>query len=204
VFDAAILLQAISGHDPKDSTSVNYPVPDYTQSLVPDLHGMTIGIPREYFAEGLDPQVERAVRKAIDVLEHLGAVCRDVSLPNTAYGVATYYIIAPSEASSNLARYDGVKYGYRAANYADLMEMYTKPEPKDLVPKSFGVLCSAPIRSAPAITTLTISKPRKSEPLYGRTLDGFSRRWTCWRHHYADPSVQNRRTRERSLDHVSH
>ena len=135
VFDAAILLQAISGHDPKDSTSVDYPVPDYTQALLPDVHGMTVGIPKEYFAEGLDPQVERAVRNAIDVLERLGAACREVSLPNTAYGVATYYIIAPSEASSNLARYDGVKYGYRTANYSDLMDMYTKTRSEGFGPE---------------------------------------------------------------------
>ncbi|GAK59436.1 glutamyl-tRNA(gln) amidotransferase subunit A [Candidatus Vecturithrix granuli] len=135
VFDAAILLQAISGHDPKDSTSVNYSVPDYTQSLLPDLQGVKIGIPKEYFAEGLDPQIERAVRNAIDVLERLGATCREVSLPNTAYGVATYYIIAPSEASSNLARYDGVKYGYRTANYSDLMDMYTKTRSEGFGPE---------------------------------------------------------------------
>lgn len=135
VFDAAILLQAISGRDPKDSTSVNYPVPDYTRVLIPDLHGMKIGIPQEYFAEGLDLQIERAVRNAIDVLECLGASCREVSLPNTAYGVATYYIIAPSEASSNLARYDGVKYGYRTANYSDLMQMYTKTRTEGFGPE---------------------------------------------------------------------
>lgn len=135
VFDAAILLQAVSGHDPKDSTSVNYAVPDYTQALIPGLEGMTVGIPKEYFAEGGHPEVERAVRSAIEVLERLGATCREVSLPNTDYGVATYYIIAPSEASSNLARYDGVKYGFRSATYANLMDMYTKTRSEGFGPE---------------------------------------------------------------------
>ena len=126
VFDAAILLHAISGHDPNDSTSVDVPVPDYTSGLTPDLQGMTIGIPKEYFIEGLHPEINNAVCQAVQTLELLGAQCREVSLPHTEYGVAAYYIIAPSEASSNLARYDGVKYGYRTETYTDLMDMYTK------------------------------------------------------------------------------
>ena len=126
VFDAAILLEAISGHDPKDSTSAKLPAPKYTQALTGDVHGLKIGMPQEYFAAGLDPDIDRAVRNAIATLEKLGARVQEVSLPNTKYGVATYYIIAPSEASSNLARYDGVKYGYRAKEYADLSEMYAK------------------------------------------------------------------------------
>ena len=126
VFDAAILLEAISGHDPKDSTSAKLPAPKYTQALTGDVHGLKIGMPQEYFAAGLDPDIDRAVRNAIATLEKLGARVQEVSLPNTRYGVATYYIIAPSEASSNLARYDGVKYGYRAKEYADLSDMYAK------------------------------------------------------------------------------
>lgn len=125
-FDAAILLQAISGHDPHDATSAAAPVPDYTQALLPDVAGMTIGIPKEYFLKGLHPDIENAVRRAIHTLEQLGARCQEVSLPHTEYGVAAYYIIAPSEASSNLARYDGVKYGQRTVQYADLMDMYTR------------------------------------------------------------------------------
>jgi aspartyl-tRNA(Asn)/glutamyl-tRNA(Gln) amidotransferase subunit A len=125
VFDTAILLQAISGHDPRDSTSVQQPVPDYPNQLRADLEGMTMGIPQEYFVEGLAPEIEQAVRRACQTLEDLGATCREVSLPHTEYGVAAYYIIAPSEASSNLARYDGVKYGYRTAQYTDLVQMYT-------------------------------------------------------------------------------
>ncbi len=135
VFDAAILLEAISGHDPRDSTSVDIPVPEYTKTLIPNLQGLTIGIPKEFFAEGIHPEIEHAVRNAITVLEQLGATCRDVSLPNTEYGVATYYIIAPSEASSNLARYDGVKYGYRSKTYSDLMDMYTKTRTEGFGPE---------------------------------------------------------------------
>jgi aspartyl-tRNA(Asn)/glutamyl-tRNA(Gln) amidotransferase subunit A len=124
VTDAAILMNLIAGHDRRDSTSANIPVPDYTKSLVKDLKGMKVGIPKEYFIEGMDPEVERAVRDAIRVLEGQGAKTVDVSLPHTGYAVATYYILATSEASSNLARYDGVKYGFRAEGAKDLMEMY--------------------------------------------------------------------------------
>jgi aspartyl-tRNA(Asn)/glutamyl-tRNA(Gln) amidotransferase subunit A len=126
VKDAALLLNVIAGYDRRDSTSVPKEVPDYTQSLVEGLKDITVGIPREYFIEGLDSEVERAVREAIKVLEDLGARSVEVSLPHTEYGVAAYYIIAPAEASSNLARYDGVKYGHRNREGKTLMEMYNK------------------------------------------------------------------------------
>jgi aspartyl-tRNA(Asn)/glutamyl-tRNA(Gln) amidotransferase subunit A len=126
VKDAALMLSVISGYDPRDSTSVPKEVPDYANSLVEGLEGITVGIPHEYFIEGVDPDVEQSVREAIKVLEDLGARPVEVSLPHTEYGVAAYYIIAPAEASSNLARYDGVKYGYRNRNSKSLMEMYRK------------------------------------------------------------------------------
>jgi len=127
ITDAALMMNVIAGYDRRDSTSVPVAVPDHRESLVGGLQGITIGIPREYFGEGLDPQVEEAVRAAIRVLEGRGARCVDVSLPHTEYGVAAYYIIAPAEASSNLARYDGVKYGFRhPASRDSLMEMYRK------------------------------------------------------------------------------
>ncbi len=126
VRDAALMLNVIAGYDPRDSTSVDKEVPDYTQSLVEQLEGITVGIPREYFIEGMDPEVERAVREAIKLLENLGARSVEVSLPHTEYGVAAYYIIAPAEASSNLARYDGVKYGFRSRQSKSLMQMYRK------------------------------------------------------------------------------
>ena len=114
VEDCAQVLNAIAGHDPHDSTSIDNPVGDYTTSLIDDLSGLRIGVPREYFVEGMEPGVERLVRGAIDVLEDLGAEVEEMSLPHSPYSLAVYYIIAPSEASANLARYDGVKYGYSA------------------------------------------------------------------------------------------
>ena len=125
VEDCALLLNAICGHDPQDSTSVDMPVPDFTESLVPDMKGFRLGIPAEYFVEGTDPGVKSSIERAIGVLQDLGASCEEVSLPHTAYAVAVYYLVATAEASSNLARYDGVKYGYRAKNPADLLEMYS-------------------------------------------------------------------------------
>ena len=120
VTDSALVLNAIAGHDPLDSTSIVYEVPDYTQALSADIKGLRIGVPREYFVEGMEPGVEKAVRGAIQVLEELGADVKETSLPHTRYALAVYYIIAPSEASANLARYDGVKYGYSAKD-ADSM-----------------------------------------------------------------------------------
>ncbi len=126
VTDCALVMNVIAGHDSRDSTSLPYPVPDYTESLVPDLKGVRLGVPKEYFVEGMQPEVAQAIRSATVVLEELGAtVDWDVSLPHTRYGLAAYYIIAPSEASANLARYDGVKYGFsvkEAENMWDAME----------------------------------------------------------------------------------
>ncbi len=124
VRDAAIVLNCISGFDSKDSTSVNKQVPDYTGSLAQDIEGLTLGIPKEYFAKGLDSEVEKPVRNAIAELEKHGAKIREISLPHTDYAVAAYYLIAPAEASSNLARYDGVKYGFRSPDSTDLKHMY--------------------------------------------------------------------------------
>ena len=112
VADCAMVMQAIAGRDPLDSTSLDYQVPDYARSLAPDISGLRIGVPEEYFVEGMAPGVEDAVRKAIQTLRQLGAVVEETSLPHTPYSLAVYFIIAPSEASANLARYDGVKYGY--------------------------------------------------------------------------------------------
>jgi aspartyl-tRNA(Asn)/glutamyl-tRNA(Gln) amidotransferase subunit A len=123
VTDAAIMLDIIGGHDPSDSTSAPVDVPDFALSLGQDIRGMKIGIPTEYFVEGMDKEVESAVHSAIKKLESLGAVVVEVSLPHTGYAIATYYILATSEASSNLARYDGVKYGFRAGG-KDLLGMY--------------------------------------------------------------------------------
>jgi aspartyl-tRNA(Asn)/glutamyl-tRNA(Gln) amidotransferase subunit A len=124
VEDAALLLQAIAGHDPRDSTSVDQPVPDYRAALKVPMKGLRLGIPKEYFIEGMHPEVASTVQEAIRTCRELGAEIREVSLPHTEYGVAAYYIIAPAEACSNLARYDGVKYGYRVPEARELMTMY--------------------------------------------------------------------------------
>lgn len=124
VEDCAIVLKAISGYDPLDSTSVNRPVPDYSASLVEGLDGVTIGIPKEYFTSSLNKEVEKEVRRGIELLRSRGAKIVDVSLPHTEYCVAVYYIVAPSEASSNLARYDGIHYGFRDPKAQNLIETY--------------------------------------------------------------------------------
>jgi aspartyl-tRNA(Asn)/glutamyl-tRNA(Gln) amidotransferase subunit A len=111
VEDCAVVLNAISGHDPQDSTSVNRPAPDFRQALRDDVKGLRIGVPREYFAAGIEPGVEKRVRDAIRLLEGLGATAGECSLPSTDYALDTYYIIAPAEASANLARFDGIRYG---------------------------------------------------------------------------------------------
>ncbi len=123
VTDAAIMMNVIGGHDPRDSTSAPVDVPDFALVLGRDINGLKIGIPKEYFVEGMDRDVENAVRAAIKKLESLGAVIVEVSLPHTGYAIASYYILATSEASSNLARYDGVKYGHRSEG-KDLLDMY--------------------------------------------------------------------------------
>ena len=123
VRDCALLLTTIAGYDPRDSTSVSQSVPTYTDGLRPDIKGLRIGIPKEYFVSGLQPEVEQAVRDAARQLEGHGAILEEVSLPHTEYAVAVYYVVATAEASSNLARYDGMRYGHRAQT-KDLTETY--------------------------------------------------------------------------------
>ncbi len=126
VADSAFVMNVIAGHDPRDSTSAPYPVPDYTRSLIPDLKNLRIGIPREYFVEGMQEEVRTSVQAAINKLQELGAeIDWEVSLPHTKYALAAYYILAPSEASANLARYDGVKYGF---SYQDTNNMWEAME----------------------------------------------------------------------------
>lgn len=126
VEDCALVLQAISGYDNKDSTSVKKDVPDFCRSLVDGLSGVKIGIPREYFSDAIDKQVAKIVHSSIDLLKERGAKVVEISLPHTEYCVAVYYIIAPAEASSNLARYSGVHFGFRAEGSSNLLEMYKK------------------------------------------------------------------------------
>jgi aspartyl-tRNA(Asn)/glutamyl-tRNA(Gln) amidotransferase subunit A len=123
VTDAALLLGVIAGHDPRDSTSMDMPVPDYTAALTGEIQGVRVGVPQEYFIAGMQPEVEAAVRAAVDVLAGLGAEVREVNLPHTDYALPVYYLIAPAEASANLARYDGVRYGLRV-DEGNLIETY--------------------------------------------------------------------------------
>ena len=126
VTDCAHILNIISGRDEMDSNSVNEEVPDFTKALVEDVKGLKVGIPKEYFVKGMDPDVEKTIREAIDKLKELGAEIVEISLPHTDYAISTYYLISPAEAATNLARYDGVSYGERAEDAADLVEMMTK------------------------------------------------------------------------------
>lgn len=124
--DAALMLQAMAGFDPKDSTCANQPVPDYSATLSDPLEGLKIGLPREYFGEGLDPAVAASVEAAIDHYKRLGAEVIDISLPNSGLAVPTYYVVAPAECSSNLSRFDGVRFGYRCQQPKDLEDLYKR------------------------------------------------------------------------------
>lgn len=135
VEDAALLLNHLCGHDPLDSTSLNVPAPDFTAGLGSDIKGLRIGLPKEYFIAGIHPQVSAAVSGAIRQLESLGARIEEISLPHTDAGVATYYILAPAEASANLARFDGVRYGHRTANATDILDHYFSSRAEGLGPE---------------------------------------------------------------------
>ena len=135
VEDAAILLGAISGRDDLDSTSIDAPVPDYTARLKTGVKGLKVGIPREYFIEGMDPDVDAAVKKALDTLRALGAELVEITLPHTQYAVAVYYLVATAEASSNLARYDGVRFGLRVNKTGGLLDMYKKTRDEGFGPE---------------------------------------------------------------------
>jgi aspartyl-tRNA(Asn)/glutamyl-tRNA(Gln) amidotransferase subunit A len=133
--DAALTLQAMAGFDPRDSTSVDEPVPDYRAALDTPLAGLKIGILTEFFGDGLMPEVEAPVRAALEQFRKLGAVVKEVSLPSLPLSVPTYYVVAPAECSSNLARFDGVRFGHRCENPKDCRTCTSVRAPKDLVPK---------------------------------------------------------------------
>ncbi len=135
VEDAAILLEAIAGHDDRDSTSLPRPVPRLRKSCQDGLKGIRVGIPKEYFIDGVQEEVVSEIKRGLKALEEMGAELVDISLPHTEYAIATYYIIATAEASSNLSRYDGVKYGFRAENYSNLMEMYKETRAQGFGPE---------------------------------------------------------------------
>lgn len=124
--DCALLLNVMAGFDPRDSTCVDQPVPDYTATLDQPLKGLKIGLPKEFFAEGMDAEVAAVIEAAVAQYRQLGAICVDISLPNSGLSVPAYYVVAPAECSSNLARFDGVRYGYRCAQPKDLLDLYTR------------------------------------------------------------------------------
>jgi len=135
VRDAALLMNIIAGSDKFDSTTLDQPVPDYTASLQKGVKGLKLGLPKEYFIEGLDPEVEKSVRSAVAQLESLGAEVIEISLPHTEFALSTYYIIAPAEASANLARFDGVRYGFRAKGTNGLLDHYGKTREEGFGPE---------------------------------------------------------------------
>jgi aspartyl-tRNA(Asn)/glutamyl-tRNA(Gln) amidotransferase subunit A len=135
VRDAALMMNAIAGHDPSESTSLPEPVPDYTAALGKDLRGVRLGLAKEYMVDGTDPQVKAAVDAAVKHLQSLGAEIVEVSLPNTEYAISVYYILATAEASANLARFDGVRYGHRADNPKDLLDHYGRTRQEGFGPE---------------------------------------------------------------------
>ncbi len=135
VEDSALVLQAIAGHDPRDSTSLNSEVPDFLSGIHEGVAGMKLGLPKEYFGEGIDPAVREKVEAATKKLEAAGAELVEISLPHTEYAVATYYIIAPAEASSNLSRFDGIRYGHRSSNPEDLLDLYRRSREEGFGPE---------------------------------------------------------------------
>ncbi len=135
VRDCALLLSLIAGHDPLDSTSLQLEVPDYLEAIQGDIRGLKVGVPRELMQEGITPGVKKAVKKCLDLFEQSGAIVDEASLPNLDYALSAYYIIAPAEASSNLARFDGVRYGLRAEGAEDMMEMYGKTRARGFGPE---------------------------------------------------------------------
>ncbi len=135
VEDSAYVLQTIAAHDPFDSTSAEVDIPDYLSALTGDVQGLRIGVPKEMMGEGIHPEVKEKVTAALKLLEGMGAIVEEVTLPHTEYAVPSYYIIAPSEASSNLARYDGVRYGVRADNAENLIEMYRETRSQGFGPE---------------------------------------------------------------------
>lgn len=135
VTDCALVMNAVAGHDPMDSTSASMNYPDYTKALVNDIKGMKIGIPKEYIGEGINPEVKKSVLEAVETLRKLGAECEEFSLPITEYAIPAYYLISSAEASSNLARYDGIKYGYRAEKFTDLLDLYKQTRSEGFGPE---------------------------------------------------------------------
>ena len=162
VADTTALFQVLAGHDPNDSTSLNISVPDFEAALTGDVNGLRVGVPKEYFIEGIDAEVETAVRSAIAKLEELGAEIVPISLPHTSYALPVYYLIAPAEASANLARYDGIRFGPRVTG-SDMIDSVKKTR-ACLARRSSGASCWAPMPSARVTMTNITAVPSKCAP----------------------------------------
>jgi aspartyl-tRNA(Asn)/glutamyl-tRNA(Gln) amidotransferase subunit A len=161
VRDAATLLGIIAGHDPKDATNSPAPVPDYAAESDKPVEGLRIGVPPEYFGEGLDPDVRAAIEKGIDALRAAGCTVKSVSLPTTRYAIPTYYLVATAEASANLARFDGVRYGYRSPASATLSDMYSHSRDEAFGAEVKRRILLGTYALSVGTMTLTISKPRR-------------------------------------------
>ena len=205
VEDAALLLNVICGYDPQDSTSIDTPVPDYRESLKQDIKGLKVGLPKEYFIEGIDPEVESAIKSAIDTLRSLGAEVLEVSLPATKYAVAAYYIVAPAEASSNLARYDGVKYGYRNRDGNTLMDMYKQTRTEGFGPEVLRRIMLGTYALSAGYYDAYYKKASQIRTLMKNEFPGGLRKSGCSRHsRVSHAGLQNRREDERSPANVPH
>ena len=183
VRDSALLMNVIAGYDERDSTSVNIPAPDFTKSLVNDIKGLKIGVPTEYFIKGIDPEVKKAMDESIKILRDLGAVCEEVSLPHTEYAVSVYYLVATAEASSNLARFDGVRYGYRsrglvnkASTMIDMVEL-TRGEGFGAEPKRRIILGTFALSSG--YYDAYYLKAQKVRSLIKNDFDGVFKNFDC-------------------------
>ncbi|KPW64375.1 Glutamyl-tRNA amidotransferase subunit A [Pseudomonas syringae pv. broussonetiae] len=171
--DCALLLQGMAGFDPQDSTSIDEPVPDYSASLNTSLKGLRIGVPKEYFSAGLDPRIAQLVHESVKELEKLGAVVKEVSLPNLQHAIPAYYVIAPAEASSNLSRFDGVRFGYRCEDPKDLTDLYKRSRAEGFGPEvqrrimvgAYALSAGGPIMH-PKLDAIVIV------PMYPHTLSG--------------------------------
>ena len=180
VTDCALVLNAIAGHDAKDSTSIPRQAPDYTASLNADIKGMRVGVPKEYYGEGIDGEVTDTLRKALAQLEELGATVEETSLPHTMYALAVYYILAPSEASANLARYDGVKYGYSSQDAGSMWEAMEQTKQHGFGPEVKRRIMLAPTPSPRGTTTPTTSRLRRCAPSSAASSRRRSRSTISW------------------------
>ena len=204
VTDGALTLNAIAGYDPMDSTSIQREAPDYTRALIPDVRGMKIGVIREMFREGVEPQVRDTVLAAARVLEEAGAIVDwDVSLPLTQYALPVYYILAPSEASSNLARYDGVKYGYSWDGIADMWEGMERTRQHGFGPEVKRRILLGAYALSSGYYDAYYRKAQQVRTLIRREFeDAFTRYDVLLSPHLADAAVRTRRTHERPASHV--